>query len=327
MATTITVTTTSSTENNERQSFRMTMKTTKYMLHFVLQEKKGRNYMFLVLISALFNTIPTIIYTIFPGMIINQLTGEFQRHILYTYVGILLLTPIFYQIFNRFISKKKIAISQQLSAVFTRKYNYHTAMMDYEVLEKPDIQDKSNRVFGTFQGAVQIIDKMGNLVSAVLGLIAILSIIATINIFIIFVVLIVIFINTGVSKHVNQNNFLNNKEVSRFDRYIGNLSIVLNFINYAKEVRLYNLKSHFSEMLYQKRTEKNEINLKSITNDLNSQILFSLTNFLQQAVLYIYLIYRVIHTGLPIGSMTIYMSAVNQFTGAFNSIANGYMAL
>ena len=90
---------------------------------------------------------------------------------------------------------------------------------------------------------------------------------------------------------------------------------------------MFNLKSYFADMLFKKRMETNEIHLKNTTNNLNAQILFSLTNLLQQAILYVYLIYRVIYTGLPIGSMSIYMAAVGQIAGAFNNIINGYLEL
>ncbi len=327
MASSITITVNNDKSGNERQSFKNTRKTTTYMLRFVLKEKHGKTYAALVFLSSLLNVLPAIVYTMFPGMIINELTGERRIYILIFYICILILTPVVYQIINRFIRRKIENINLMLSAVFSKKYDYHTAMMDFETIEEPDIQTMSNRVFGTFFNATRIIDRLGSLISAIFSLIAIFSIIATINIFIIFIVLIVILVNSIITKHLNQKQFLNNKEISKFDRYSSNLSIVLHYISYAKEVRLFNLKSYFADMLFKKRMETNEIHLKNTTNNLNAQILFSLTNLLQQAILYVYLIYRVIYTGLPIGSMSIYMAAVGQIAGAFNNIINGYLEL
>lgn len=79
--------------------------------------------------------------------------------------------------------------------------------MDYETIEKPDIQSMSNRVFGTFYNAVSIIDRLGALISAVFSIVAVLSIIATINIFIVFVVFAIIFINSIITKRINQKFF------------------------------------------------------------------------------------------------------------------------
>lgn len=324
---TVTVTVSKDNQNNERQSFKNTIKTTKYMLSFVLKEKQGRTYTLLMLLTSFMGIFPTIVYTLFPGLIINELIDHHTIYKLCVYIGVLIVTPVLYQIFNRLAARQMTKIKLRLSAVFSKRFNYHTAMMDYDTIEKPDIQTMSSRVSGTYQNAVSIIDQLGALISAALSLIAVISIIATINIFIIFLVLAVVFINALITQRLNQKLFINNKRISEYDRYNSNLLIVLHYISYAKEVRLFNLKSYFSQLLFNKRNEKDDIQLENKTNNLNAQILFSLTNLLQQAVLYIYIVYRVIFTGLPVGSMTIYMSAVSQFAGAFNGVINGYLQL
>lgn len=323
----ITVTIKDDSNGNERQSFKNTIRTTSYMLRFVFKEKHGKIYALLVLLSSLLNAVPTIIYTIFPGLIINELMDKQQIKVLCFYICILVLTPVLYQIINRLMKRKMTYIRFMLSAAFAKKYDYHTAMMDYETIEKPDVQNMSNRVYGTFYNAVSIIDKLGALISAIFNIIAVLSIIVTINIFIIFIVFIIIFLNSIVTKRINQKAFLNNKELSKYDRYFSNLLIVLHYIGYAKEVRLFDLKSYFAELLYQKRTKVNEIHVRNTTNGLNAQIFFSITNLLQQTALYIYLVYRVIYTKLPIGSMSIYMAAVSQFAGSFDGVVKQYLEL
>lgn len=325
MASSITVTV--SNDNNERQSFKNTIKTTRYMLSFVLKEKNGKKYAVLIIISSLISIIPSVIYTILPGLIINELTAAQRINILCCYISFLILTPLFYQIINRLITNKKTDINLMLSATFSREFNYHTAMMDYEIIENPEIQTMISRTSSTYGNALQILDRLGTLLFTVFNVIAILSIIASINIFIIFIVLLVIFINSFITKKLNQKLFQNNKELSKYDRYYSNMMIVLQYIDYAKEVRLFNLKSFFAELLYNKRLEANKIRLKNISDHQNTQIFFSVTNLIQQIALYIYLVYRVVFTNLSIGNMTIYMSAVTQFAGAFNGVINGYLEL
>jgi hypothetical protein len=58
-----------------------------------------------------------------------------------------------------------------------------------------------------------------------------------------------------------------------------------------KEVRLFNLKSYFADMLFEKRTEANKIHLKNHTDNLNAQTFYSSMNLFQQVILYVYLIY------------------------------------
>ena len=88
MASSITITVNNDKSGNERQSFKNTMKTTKYMLGLVLKEKHGKTYAALVFLSSLLNVLPAIVYTMFPGMIINELTGEQRIYILIFYICI-----------------------------------------------------------------------------------------------------------------------------------------------------------------------------------------------------------------------------------------------
>lgn len=200
-------------------------------------------------------------------------------------------------------------------------------MMDYETIEDPDIQAMSNRVFGTYSNATVIVDKLGAFISAAFSLVAIFSIIATINIFIIFIVIAVAVLNAFITKRLNQKQFVNRKELSKYDRYLNALLTVLHYISYAKEVRLFNLKSYFADMLFKKRTKANEIHQENMINNLHAQIYFSIINAAQQLVLYIYLIYKVIHDNLPIGSMSIYMSAVWPFSSSLGRFVNNYIDL
>lgn len=311
-----------------KQTFRNTIKTTKYMLNYVLREKKGRIYAVLKVILALYKVLPMIVYTIFPGLIITELTNEKRVQTLAIYLSVLVFTPIIDRIIGRFTDEYIQRIYNNLSSKFLRDYDYHSAKMDYESFEDPDIQTTNERVFGTAANALQVIDRLCALLSAVLGLAAIFSIIATLNIFIVIVVFLIMYLNSIITKRLNAKYHETEKELSKYQRYIGSsLMLVLHDIWFAKEVRIFDLKDYFADMLYDKRLEVNNIKIKNTKSSLNAQILFSCTNFIQQFLLYIYLIYLVLFKSLSIGNMTIYMSAVNQFAGTFNGIINSYLDL
>lgn len=105
MASSITITVSDDNTNDERQSLKNTIRTTKYILSFVLKEKHGKIYAFLVLLSSLISIVPTLVYTLFPGLIINELIGSQRINILGIYIGILILTPVLYQIINRLMER------------------------------------------------------------------------------------------------------------------------------------------------------------------------------------------------------------------------------
>lgn len=311
-----------------KQNFRNTYMTTKYMLNYVFKKKQSWLYAVIQLLMSLYQVIPSIVYTIFPGLIITELMGDQRIKILVLYLAVLVLTPILSSVIRRIANLKSLRIYKRLANEFLRDYDIRSAMMDYDSFEDPDIQNINERIYGTFYNALQVVDRVCNLLTAVITLAAIFTIVAKLNVIMVLVVFLVIFLNSCITRRQNEKNHEIDKEMSPYQRYIGSsLILVLHGAWAAKEVRLFNLKEFFADRLYQKRNEADEISLKGSRNSLNSGILYSLTNFIQQFLMYIYLIYMVLFQSLTIGSMTIFMSAVSQFAGAFNGIVNSYLKM
>jgi ATP-binding cassette subfamily B protein/ATP-binding cassette subfamily C protein len=311
-----------------KQNLRNTYKTTKYMLDYVLKEKKARTYTFVQVLMALYGVLPTIIYTVFPGLIITELTEGKRIPVLAIYLSVLVVTPIIDKLIRRVSNVYLTRVYKNLGNKFLRDYDYHSAMMDYETFEKPDIQNINERIYGTFYNALSVIDRLTDMLSALLGLTAIFFIVANLNAFIVVVVLFVMFLNSRITKKQNAKNHEIDKAMIPHQRYIGSsLIFVLHGIWTAKEVRLFDLKDYFADMLYKERCKGDEVSLDYTRNGSNAGILYALSNFIQQFLMYIYLIYMVLFKSLSIGMMTIYMSAVSQFAGAFNGIVNSYMSM
>jgi ATP-binding cassette subfamily B protein/ATP-binding cassette subfamily C protein len=277
---------------------------------------------------ALYGVLPTIIYTVFPGLIITELTEGKRIPVLAIYLSVLVVTPIIDKLIRRVSNVYLTRVYKNLGNKFLRDYDYHSAMMDYETFEKPDIQNINERIYGTFYNALSVIDRLTDMLSALLGLTAIFFIVANLNAFIVVVVLFVMFLNSRITKKQNAKNHEIDKAMIPHQRYIGSsLIFVLHGIWTAKEVRLFDLKDYFADMLYKERCKGDEVSLDYTRNGSNAGILYALSNFIQQFLMYIYLIYMVLFKSLSIGMMTIYMSAVSQFAGAFNGIVNSYMSM
>ena len=309
-----------------RQNFRNTVITTRYMLKYVLKKKAAWLYMFLEVFMTIVTATATVIYTVFPGLIISELMGESRLTALCIYLGIMLVTPILLSILQRIVNAKTLNIYHRLGNEFLKDYDLRSAMMDYESFENPNMQNINERIYGTFYNALQVIDRLCSLLSAVFTFAAVFTIVARLNAFIVLVVILVLFLNSIITKRQNAKDFETEKKKTPYQRYIGSsLILVLHGAWAAKEVRLFKLKDFFAQKLYANRCEVDRISEDGARSSLNSNILFSLTGFMQQLLVYIYLIYMVIRRSLPIGSMVIFMSAVNQFAGAINGIVKGYL--
>lgn len=157
-------------------------------------------------------------------MIVNELNGQQHIATITFLVGAITLTPVINQVIRRFL----IAKTHQI---------------------------KIDRVYGTVGNSLSLIDRLNNILAAALSLVAIFSIIATINVLIIAIALGIIFINSLITRRLNQKQHISSKALSRFDHFFNGFMLVLHPVMYAKEVRLFHLKEYFSDIIMEKKTE------------------------------------------------------------------------
>ncbi len=202
---------------------------------------------------ALYNVVPSIVYTVFPGLIITELMGEKRIKALALYLGVLVLTPVLSSVIRRVANYTSLRIYKNLANEFLRDYDIRSAMMDYDAFEDPDIQNINERIYGTFYNALTVVDNVCGLLTSVVTLAAIFTIVANLNVFMALVVLLVMFLNSCITKRQNAKSHEIDKEMSPYQRYISSsLILVLHGAWAAKEVRLFNLKEFFADKLYKK---------------------------------------------------------------------------
>jgi ATP-binding cassette subfamily B protein/ATP-binding cassette subfamily C protein len=309
------------------QNFKNTVRTTGYILGFVWKENGGKKYLIIQNLMAVINAVIPIVYTVFPGLIINELLNEQRISTLAVYVGILVATPVISHLINTFVRLYSSKLSLALNLKFTQDFYYHASIMDYETCENPDIQIMKERAQETLNNAINMANNLPSLVSAIISLLAISTIIMTLSPFIIILVIIILFSNSVVAKKMNYKTHLIGKELSRYDRYQWGFGYMLEHISYAKEVRLFNLKSFLINTFSESKTESNKLEIELLKKASYRDIFTVVTNFVQQLALYVYLIFCVIARGLAVGNMTIYMAAVGQFSTALSAVFNSYLGL
>jgi len=312
-------------DKGTRQNLHNTIKTTKYMLGLVW--KGDKTFMFIKGIMALLNAIFPLPFVVIPGLIVNELTSERKIDVLILYVSLIIITPVISQIINITMNKILIKISMKISLKIETDFYYHASIMDYELLENPDIMTMKDRTQTTLNNALRTVDQLSSLISAIISLLAISSIIITLNGLIILLIVIIIYVNSLVTKWLQNKQYLFGKELSKYQRHQWGLTHMLNGIFYAKELRLFKLNSLFINMFIDRKTETNNAIVNNNKNRNKASMFYSMTNLIQQLSIYVYLIYSVIKRGLSVGSMTIYMSAVAQFTSSLSAVINSYIEL
>lgn len=314
-------------KERSHQNFKNTVSATKYMLKFIWNIEDGRKYIFLKTFVSMLNAMLPLALVSMPGLIINELTEERRINILLIYIGITAGVPL---IQSAIISSLNVYLNDwRYNFLIKVKNNFisHCADMDYETMENPDIEILKERAEETTTDSLDTFEYLSGLISAIISVIMCASIISILNPFILALVIIVVVLNYINNKWVNKKTYLMNKEISKYNRFSWPIVNYFANLKYAKEIRLYNLKDYFIKIYTDRRIEANKFGIKSSIYLKRSAIVGAIFSFIQNCILYIYFVYQVIESKLAVGSMTIYMGIVLQFTNSLLNITHQYLGL
>ena len=141
------------------------------------------------------------------------------------------------------------------------------------------------------------------------------------------VIVLIMYINSLIAKRLNADIFKLNKESDRLSRFLLVSHNPLAQYLWAKEMRIFGLTPYMID----KKTsaERDYFNNELSKNKLQSKagVKQSLLGCAQQLIIYAYLIYKVLAVDLPIGTMSIYLSAAGQFSSAVGGVFGSYLGL
>ena len=138
---------------------------------------------------------------------------------------------------------------------------------------------------------------------------------------ILLLIIAILIANSFITHRLNQKKFETNKEIQARERRQWGVNFMLDMFAYAKELRLFNIKNLLIGKLMDSEKEINTVKWKNVKDENKANVFNICLNFINQTVLYVYLIYKVIWDNLPIGHMSIFISAAGQFSGALSSIS------
>jgi len=308
-------------------NFKPTINTIKYLLKFVWDESPGKKYIivrgFLTLICSLF----PVIYTILPGLIIDEVTNRTITPTLLAYICLLIISPIINAIISSLTNNYLASLALDLRLKLEEKYYNHILDMDYESLENPDLQILKGRAGETMGEALAVVEKIFTLLSSAAIFISMSTLLFSINPILIVAILTVIFVNSKVTKWLNIQNNQCRIEFSKLSRYEWGYSYMLDNFHYAKEVRMFGLKDFLLNKLFLVKSQEKSIHLKKQKNNSIAELIFAFTNLLQDVVVYVYILYRVVIEGILPGTMTILIASINKFKTSLTSVANSILSL
>lgn len=242
----------------------MTFNTTKYMFLNLWKKRPGKIYLLLKAVFSLIDALFPLVNVIFPGLLINELTGDKNIHNIILYACVILISPLIVQLIKLFVQRYMVILNNKISILITEEFYDHAIDMDYETVENPKIQELQARAHGTICDSVGVIDQLYNFVSSIISLIAISSIIISLNLFIIIWIIALIYVESLVDKHIKKKQFKNREEFSKYSRYEWAISYMLDNFDFAKEIRLFNLKDFLIGKLTDNQKKIDKVSLENM---------------------------------------------------------------
>ncbi len=295
------------------------------MLGFIW--KDGKPFVFLTVLLAIFNSFFILVYTIFPGLLINELTENRDIIKVIVYACIVVFMPFFQYLVNTIITRITTKQRFFLKTTIIEKFYVHTSRMDYEYIENPEIQVKQRRALDALDSSFGVVTNLSGLLSAFLNFVTIFSLILTLNPLIILVIVAVVYFNSIITKRINERTHKINKEIDQNGNKLWAATFMLEHIHFAKEIRIFNLSDMLIDYYDKVIGVSNKLNYQLHKDNGNFGLLQTAANLLKDVIIYAYLIWQVLAKGLGIGSMTIYISAVNQFTSSLSGLVSTYLNL
>lgn len=304
-----------------------TISTSKQMFHMIWKYSFGKKYIILKSIISLINSIMPIIYTIFPGFIINELLNAKITRKLVVYVLVIVLSPLLYSFLNSMIALITFRCSQQIKLQLICNFEYHLMHMDYETLENPETQDMKNRANDVLENLIGIVDQLYALIESAIIIISIVSLITLLNPVITIINVIVVLFNSILTKRQEKKDYEKTKVIQTKIRKQYGISYNLHSMEYAKDIRLFNAGAFLLEKIVKSQADIDNDTREMQFAKTRINLVQSAINVINETVLYAYVIIRVVYHGLSIGNMTIFMTSVRQFSSALSTLMRAYLNL
>lgn len=279
------------------------------------------NQYILCTLARVFIIFPSII---FPFLLIDNLIKEpnLSRIILIlTTFGIsMTILNCINTYFDSFEDSRSTFVRFNFLSVYYKK----CMTIDYKYTEDPNIINSVEKICtivnGRDRGILGIVDRTIELLSNSITLLIFILILSRLNIIIPLIIIIlnvIVFLFQNKAKMFEYRNEDTKNKLLRKLRYLYG---VMYSINYAKEVRSYNLQEFLTNK-FNKAIQEYISNLKEVRKRyIYAKISDFITMFLRECVIYILLIYEVINNRIQISEFFMYMMLINLSTGLIKKI-------
>lgn len=289
-----------------------------------------RSLVYLFVYTIMYALLP-LASIVFPKFIIDELMGGQRVPVLIGQVILFLLIVLFGGTGTQFFQTKFFLKGLDVAKQFQIQLNYLMYEADLQNIESPEylsLKNKAERFINADgNGFGGVLRKASTIVSNALTLVGLISIISYLNIFVLLIFVILVLITSLFQSRVKKANISLDLERPEQERKLAYDSALFSEMKYAKEIRINSMGKWLVRRFGERYNILNSFYKKMEYNSLKLQMFTNVVSFIQQGIAYGYLIYSVIEGYFGIGSFTMYLNAVNSFSGSMMSLMEGVVDL
>lgn len=265
-----------------------------------------------------------------PKFLIDELLGQRRIEIiLMTLIGFFLLSSVV----NYSIAWLRCAYSPRVTKIRT---DYITMIsdkimkMDFKNTEDPEVLNKiksvMNAVMSNNTGVEGVYHTLLGLFGRLTAFVGYISIVLFLSPWILLFLIINVLISYALTMRVKKYEYSQKEKAADKDRRTFYVFDTMYDFSYGKDIRIYDLKNILIEKFKKFRGERIDISNDVQEKQLKVKIVDVILLVIREFVVYGYLIYNVLFTGMSIGDFTMYFSTINGFgdwmKGILDDLAN-----
>ncbi|MDR1324610.1 MAG: ABC transporter ATP-binding protein/permease [Treponema sp.] len=286
--------------------------------------KYKKSALLFLLLACIFKGIVPFASIIFPKFIIDELTGTQEVSVIIFFIACLLICVLFgntlinifhttyflngHVVFNRF----QLDLSRNL---------YEADVERIEAASFNDLKGKAERfLYGDGWGWGGVLSRAADVSSYIITLVGIVSIISVLNPLVVAVFVVLTLFTAWVNSKVKKANNQLDIEQPIQERRLSYDASLFDEYRFAKEIRINTIGEWLLQRLRNRLAVLHNFYAKRYYNSLKAQIVSNIITFIQQGIAYGYLVYSILEGRFGIGSFTMYLAAINSFSGAMFSV-------
>lgn len=294
-----------------------------FMLRFSWSISPG--IFFAGIFDIIIDSVEPFLLLILPKFIIDELVGgrSWENVLKYTllYIGVFAACKVLRTI--QHYGFAYIVNSCDLKTAV--RYMWDFLRMDYRYLEDNNVRNEFQRMYPNVHPAIFVLEILVPTITNILRLAGYTYIIASLHPLLIVLLLAIIGANALLSKKREKINYEFEPTTVRFNRMQSYLYNTMIGFDWAKETRI-NKAERWLHEKYDKTTgDYMKEDMKQQKKHLPLNVTGSLLSFAETFATYVYCAVRAISGSITIGSFSVYVGAIANFTSSFNAVVQSFI--